>query len=303
MPHRELPEAESGFTLVEGLRIHELRWRAARSTAPIILLHGLASNARIWELCAPRLAAAGFDTWAIDLRGHGLSGKPARGYSFPAIRADLERWIRARRLRHPLLVGHSWGAYLAIDHARRDPAGPVRPRGLVLVDGGMSQMADIPGASWSSVRRRLAPPRLAGLTVEQLHQRLMAPGRAWTPHARALQIVMGNFHVDSRGRIRPHLTRPRHLQLLRTIWDYRVYQAYRALACPVLLLPAVPPSPRTSAEDQYLEEKRRGVAIARREIGEVRVHWMRATIHDIPLQRPDALANQILRFAGELDSS
>jgi hypothetical protein len=65
----------------------------------------------------------------------------------------------------------------------------------------------------------------------------------------------------------------------------------------------VPPSPRTPAEDQYLEEKRRGVAIARREIGEVRVHWMRATIHDIPLQRPDALANQILRFAGELDSS
>lgn len=300
MRRRELPVPESGFTLIPGLRIHELHWPAARSTPPIVLLHGLASNARIWELCAPRLAVAGFDTWAIDLRGHGLSGKPAHGYSFPAIRADLERWMRARRLRQPLLVGHSWGAYLAIDHARRTPAGLTSPRGLVLVDGAMSQLADIPGATWPSVRRRLAPPRLTGLTVEQLRQRLTAPGRAFTPDARAQQIMIANFQVDRAGRIRPHLTRQRHLQLLRSIWEYRAYQAYPELACPVLLLPAVPPPPRTPAEELYLAEKRKGVAIGRREIGEAQVHWMHATIHDIPLQRPKALANQILRFAGQL---
>jgi pimeloyl-ACP methyl ester carboxylesterase len=301
MRRREPPEAESGFTLIAGLRIHELHWRAARSAAPIVLLHGLASNARIWELCAPRLAEAGFDTWAIDLRGHGLSGKPAGGYTFPAIRADLERWIHARRLRQPLLVGHSWGAYLAVEFARHHRTGSASPRGLVLVDGAMSQLADIPGETWTSVRRRLAPPRLAGLTVDQLRQRLTGPGRAWMRNARAQQIVVANFQVDGRDRIRPHLTRQRHLQLLRSIWEYRVHAAYPELACPVLLLPAVPPSPRTAAEDVYLAEKRRGIATARREIGVVRVRWMRDTVHDIPLQRPIALSNEILRFAGAIN--
>jgi pimeloyl-ACP methyl ester carboxylesterase len=299
MSRRSLPEADSGFTPIAGLRIHELHWRAACRDAPIVLLHGLASNARIWELCAPRLAEAGFDTWAIDLRGHGLSGKPAQGYRFPSIRADLEHWLRAHRLQRPLLVGHSWGAYLAVEYARHHRTGPARPRGLVLVDGAMTQLADVPGASWTAVRRRLAPPRLAGLTVDQLRQRLTAPGRAWMPNLHAQQIVLANFQVDDRGRIRPHLTRQRHLQLLRSIWEYRVHAAYPELPCPVLLLPAVPPSPRTATEDLYLAEKRKGVARARRVIRDVRVRWMWDTVHDVPLQRPIALSNEILRFAEE----
>ncbi|MCJ7511719.1 MAG: alpha/beta hydrolase [Anaerolineales bacterium] len=299
-PHRLPPAPESGFVDLGGLRTHTLHWTPAQPRTPVLLLHGLASNARIWELSAPRLAAAGYDTWAIDLRGHGLSGKPDGGYGFSAIVADIGCFVRMRRLRRPLLVGHSWGAYLAIDFAVRHSGGAYAPCGLVLVDGGMSQLADIPGASWPSVRDWLAPPRLAGLTLEGLRRRLTAPGRAWTPNARAQEILIANFEVDSRGRIRPHLTRRRHLQLLRSIWEYRAYQAYAALSCPVLLLPAVPPSPRTPDEDRLLAQKRRGVAIACERIREVQVSWMRDTIHDVPLQRPLALANQILRFAGQV---
>ena len=299
MRRRQSLEPDSDFSTLPGLRIHELRWRSRRAGPPIVLLHGLASNARIWELCAPRLAAAGFDTWAIDLRGHGLSGKPRGGYDFPTIQKDIEQWMRVRRLQRPLLVGHSWGAYLAVEVAR---GSRTRPRGLVLVDGAMSQLADVPGATWPAVRQRLAPPRLAGLTVAQLQARLTAPGRVQPLDERALQIVLANFQVDRKGRIRPHLTRDRHLRILRSIWEYRVYREYSGLACPVLLIPAVPPIPRTPDDELYLTEKRRGVALARREIREVQVSWMRNTIHDIPLQRPMALANHILHFAAELQT-
>jgi pimeloyl-ACP methyl ester carboxylesterase len=171
---------------------------------------------------------------------------------------------------------------------------------MVLVDGAMSQLADVPGATWPAVRQRLAPPRLAGLTVAQLQARLSAPERMWPLDEAALRVVLANFRIDRKGRIHPHLTRDRHLRILRSIWDYRVYAEYRGLACPVLLIPAVPPSPRTSDDQLYLTEKRRGVALARREIREVEVSWMRNTIHDIPLQRPVALANRILRFAAGL---
>ena len=216
MRRRQGPEPESQFTSLPGLRIHELHWRSPHGGPPIVLLHGLASNARICELCAPRLAAAGLDVWAIDLRGHGVSGKPRGGYDFPTIREDIEQWLRVRRLQRPLLVGHSWGAYLAVEVARRSRT---RPRGLVLVDGAMSQLADVPGATWHAVRQRLAPPRLAGLTVAELQARLTAPGRAWALDERALPIVFANFHIDRKGRIRPHLTRDRHLRILRSIWE------------------------------------------------------------------------------------
>src|SRR5512132_319651 len=45
----------------------------------VVLLHGLASNARIWDGVAPRLAGAGLRVVAVDLRGHGDSDQPSDG--------------------------------------------------------------------------------------------------------------------------------------------------------------------------------------------------------------------------------
>ena len=38
-----------------------------------LLVHGLASNARLWDGVARRLAGAGHAVAAVDLRGHGRS--------------------------------------------------------------------------------------------------------------------------------------------------------------------------------------------------------------------------------------
>src|SRR6266571_453955 len=42
---------------------------------PVVLLHGLASSARTWDLVAPLLARR-LQVVAVDLRGHGESDKP-----------------------------------------------------------------------------------------------------------------------------------------------------------------------------------------------------------------------------------
>ena len=44
---------------------------------PFLLVHGLASNARMWDGVAQRLADAGHPVATVDLRGHGRS-KPRR---------------------------------------------------------------------------------------------------------------------------------------------------------------------------------------------------------------------------------
>jgi len=66
------------IALPTSIRLHYLDWRG--SGRPLILLHGLASSCRIWDLTAPILAQR-FHVFALDQRGHGLSDKPG-SYTF-----------------------------------------------------------------------------------------------------------------------------------------------------------------------------------------------------------------------------
>jgi pimeloyl-ACP methyl ester carboxylesterase len=81
-----------GTAEVRGLRLHYRDWQreegANARLAPILLIHGLASAARIWDLTAPLLASSGHRVVALDQRGHGESDKPYSGYSSEEIVAD-----------------------------------------------------------------------------------------------------------------------------------------------------------------------------------------------------------------------
>lgn len=111
----------------------------------MLLLHGLASNARIWEQTAPHLAEAGWGVFAPDLRGHGRSAKPDTGYDIASLTDDIAGLIRSLGVLRPVLVGHSWGAALALAFAARAGPGTEQPAALVLVDGGLGQLNRLPG--------------------------------------------------------------------------------------------------------------------------------------------------------------
>src|SRR5205085_2928497 len=55
----------------DGPALHAVDWRSSGASRPVLLLHGLASSARWWDLVAARLAAAGLGPVALDQRGHG----------------------------------------------------------------------------------------------------------------------------------------------------------------------------------------------------------------------------------------
>ena len=50
---------QSSYLYLNDLRVHYLRWEAADREFPVVLLHGLSSSGRIWELVAPHLAEKG----------------------------------------------------------------------------------------------------------------------------------------------------------------------------------------------------------------------------------------------------
>jgi pimeloyl-ACP methyl ester carboxylesterase len=100
------------------------------AAAPALLLHGSGSSSRTWDRFTPRLTAAGYRTIAVDLRGHATSDR-SRDYSLASIRDDVLGLLDAFDLRATVLIGHSVGAYAALDAAR---LAPDRVAALVLED-------------------------------------------------------------------------------------------------------------------------------------------------------------------------
>ena len=255
-----------------------------------MLLHGLASTQHIWDLVIPRLERD-FRVTTYDQRGHGESSKPRSGYSFRDVTADLGSVLKAVGATRPILVGHSYGANVSIDFSARHPRAV---SGVVCVDGGMGSISEM--MDWPSAREILAPPKLAGMHVDDLL--LMAssdvPRRRWSPEVEA--IVRSLFEFDARGRIRPRLARANHMAILRAMYEQRPKELLARLECPALMFCARPRAQVMDAERGFYEMKKRSVAQIRRANPRIRIEWI-TSIHDIPVDRPDELAERIARFA------
>lgn len=291
----------SSYLFANNLRIHYLHWNLGRSDETVVLLHGLASNARIWELVAPLLAEQGFAVIAPDLRGHGLTDKPEGDYGFAALRQDLLEFLKNMHIDRPILAGHSWGGMITEDYAAHHPQGHLSPAGIVLVDGGIVQLNDEPGMTWERARDRLTPPKLGGTPQEQFVRRLSGMIQAWDSSGLALPIFLANFEVDSEERIWPRLSFERHMQIVRAIWEFQAYDLLQSIRCPALAVLAVPPDSASEGDLEFLARKRKGAQRAMGVYPKLQVEWMQDAIHDIPVQRPGDLARLMLHFIKQLN--
>jgi pimeloyl-ACP methyl ester carboxylesterase len=291
----------SSYLFLNELRLHYLRWDADPENRRVILLHGLASNARIWELAAPHLARAGLTAFAPDARSHGLTDKAEGDVGFDIFFKDLIAFIEAVGAEHPLLIGHSWGAMVALDYAARRPFGPFAPAGLVLVDGGMTQLDEGPQSNWERVRTRLTPPRLAGTPLEGFTAMFREYNARWMPDDRILQIILANFEIDEQDLIYPRLSFDDHMKIVRALWEFKTFERYSKLKCPVLMIPVAPEPPWSRWDEGWMAAKQRGIAHAQAAIPNLHLHWMENSVHDIPLQRPVELAKVITAFSSSLE--
>jgi pimeloyl-ACP methyl ester carboxylesterase len=251
-------------------------------------VHGLGSSCHIWDFGAPALTSDHFRVLAPDQRGHGESDQPDSGYDFPSIVADLLAFLDAVGVGEPaVLVGHSWGASVVLQFA---VAHPERAAGIVLVDGGASS----PGErwSWEEAETRLRPPDLDGLQWSDLRQR-MSRHNGFHSETRVEAMGRSLFHIDAEGRIRRRFRIPNHMQIVRALWEQRPAELLPRVECPVLLLPAR----QSSDPPEMASAKALAIQRALELQPKARVRWFENTIHDIPLQRPEALAAELVPFA------
>jgi pimeloyl-ACP methyl ester carboxylesterase len=258
----------------------------------VLLVHGLASSSHIFDLLAPLLAAS-FRVVAYDQRGHGLSSKPGSGYGYASVAADALAVIEDLGLRVPLILGHSWGAGVALEVAVRYPG---RVSGAVLVDGGFGSIRD--RMDWATAREALAPPPLAGMRVEDfltLLRQMVGTAMTVTPQIEAVALSL--MRVDGRGLIRPRLSRRNHMRILRALWQQDALALLRSVTVPTLVLATRSAHPGPEEQD-FVEMKREAARAIRGIDGPVRFEWIEG-IHDVPLQRPAAVAARVRRFASE----
>jgi pimeloyl-ACP methyl ester carboxylesterase len=99
----------------------------------VVLIHAVTSNLAVWLFIGllDRLARAGFRVTAYDLRGHGLSEATPAGYTSAEMAEDFRQLHAALGLGRAYLVGHSFGAVVAVHAAVLYPQCVA---GLVLAD-------------------------------------------------------------------------------------------------------------------------------------------------------------------------
>jgi len=272
----------------DGVRLHARDWSG--SGQAVVLLHGLASNARIWDGVASRLAGAGLRVVALDQRGHGASEQPGSGYDFATLGRDLSAALADLGIERPVLAGHSWGANVALQFAADRPGALA---GLALVDGALLGVAEWAGPTLDEARRRLAPPRFAVPLADWLARagRFDAVGSGGQPWVR--DYLRAGVDVDDQGVARSRFQFDNHMQVVDALYGQRPPDLYPLVDCPVLLCPAADPA----ADATHAQAKRGAAVRASGLLPSATLTWFEDTMHDIPLQRPAELAAELARFA------
>lgn len=269
---------------VNDIELHYRDWGG--SGQEIILLHGLASTSRIWDFVAPILSDK-FRVIALDLRGHGLSSKPSIGYDFKSILEDVNNFIIKVNFKNPIIVGHSWGGMVALSYGAKYT---YCIKGLCLIDGGTTEISSS-GIKYTDMKKKFTPPDFSQTHVDEFIKRIHL--KIDSSNNKLLDdIILSNFNIEDNLIKGAKLSLDNHMKIIKSIWSYKPTDIYKYIKVPVLLMPARQDNGNSAIIDKSF--KNIGINDAINSLDFVKLIWLDNSIHDVPLQRPELLANNII---------
>jgi pimeloyl-ACP methyl ester carboxylesterase len=281
------------YALSSDVELHAVHWdpiaAADADLAPWLLVHGLASNARLWDGVAQHLAGLGHRVVAIDQRGHGRSSKPDDGYEMSTVADDLMLLIEALGWQRPGVAGQSWGGNVVLELAHRHPDAVAA---IACVDGGFIDLG-VRFPEWDDAATALAPPRLAGTPLDRITAWLETSAADWPAEGRAG--TLANFEVRDDGTIAPWLTFDRHLTVLRGLWEHQPSSRYPYVSVPTLLIAA------DTGDVAWTHSKHEAVDAAIAALPRGRAEWFSPAHHDVHAQQPVEVGQLLHRAVTEPD--
>ena len=167
----DVPSGE-GLTIAAAGMTWAARAWGSPDEDPVLLVHGIMSDAGVFWRLGPALAAAGHRVVAIDMPAHGETG-PWRGrYALADTAADLAALIRSLELDADTLsvLGHSWGGMVVAGL----PLTGIRPRKLILLDPPYLEIGELVALTRDPIERHYD-------SVEEARGRLNATHPEWSP--------------------------------------------------------------------------------------------------------------------------
>ena len=285
-----MTEPADGWLERGGVRLHYLDWQPdadARRDAPVFLLHGLSSNAHYWDRLARHLTTRRLV--ALDQRGHGLTGRaphspaPSDGYAMDELLEDAAFVIGELGLEKPAVVGHSWGATVALELVGTRPA---VASALIFIDGPVQSAANM--FSWEQAQKFMQPPlpRFATL-ADAIAQSRRELADGWDedlePFVRAGLVPDGDAFILT-------LTASSRLELLRGLYDSQPDMLWPRIEVPAVALLARGGPASVSGWKEH------GAALLATLAPNVEIRRF-DTPHDIPIFAPAEVAAEIARVS------
>lgn len=273
---------------------------------PMVLLHGLAQQRHYWRPVIERLGGGrlgGGRVIVLDQRGHGDATLTNDGadvgtdmdFTMDRLAADVIDVLDALDIPQAIVVGHSWGASVALHAAASHPQ---RIRACALIDGGLFGPRHLIGAAGShdEVREALRPPPL-GLMQPALWHAISHGDLSpyWGPEIQSA--LAPTFRIDETGRAFTRIGMERHMAVLDGLFAYDPNPDVAAVKCPVWVVvcestdASVDAANDSDSDDPISDawQAARRAAIADLPTPFFVQRWYRA-LHDVPLQWPALVA-------------
>jgi pimeloyl-ACP methyl ester carboxylesterase len=143
-------QIRENFVTIDRLRVHYIE----SGTGPaVVMIHGNAGSIEDFEFGVIQRLSSNYRVIAVDRPGHGKSDRPTTANVEYQARL-LHQMLSSLRVHEPVLVGHSWGAALALSYALQYPK---EVSAMILV-----APAAYPDAGESRLLQALAKPPVLG---------------------------------------------------------------------------------------------------------------------------------------------
>jgi pimeloyl-ACP methyl ester carboxylesterase len=289
----QIPEPDRAELLDVGRTTIRLWEWGDPDLAPVLFVHGGWDHGRMWDGIAPRVAALGHHAVALDLRGHGDSGRlHTSGTYWQMHQLDLAQV--AEHLGPPIrLIGHSFGAGLSMSMAAGLPDRVTRvvnidglgppPEMFIVEDHAASAAQWIADAEqlWSEPQREYA-------SVEEMAERRKSINTR-LPMEWCLHLARHGSKPGPRGGLIWKSDQHMRLGSPGPFSEESLRAQYAMTRCPVLVLTGTEPDQWNDLPAATRDERLATIPDARH-------HRLPGAGHYVHIEQPDAVVEHIAGF-------